>query len=472
MTEIEPDSPAPALSAARTVLLAAAAVIAFQLAYTITACSFLIVVYLYCLFQLARAKTARLAFYSGLSVGLLAYAPQSVFFWNIFGPSALALWCLLAAWLGLFVVLARLCLNRFGKMPALLLVPFLWTGLEYFRSELYYLRFSWLNAGYVFSGNLQALPLKQLGVYGIGFVFMAIISLSTLLPQRRRITALATLFVTLGIITNLPPGNNSPSASSSRGIPVAGVQMEFPSEPQIITNLDRLIIKYPQAKLFLLSEYSVDGPVPDRIKAWCANNQRYLILGGKDPVSNSQFYDTVFVVGPDGKIIFRQAKCVPVQFFKDGLAAREQKLWDSPWGEIGICICYDLSYTRVTDQLIRLGAQAIIVPSMDAADWGRQQHELHARVARVRAAEYGVPVFRLASSGISQFVDSTGRELATAPTPGEEAMLSGSLELKVSGTLPFDRAIAPLSVGVTVVAAAWFAVVSLKQNIFRKSNPT
>ena len=62
---------------------------------------------------------------------------------------------------------------------------------------------------------------------------------------------------------------------------------------------------------------------------------------------------------------------------------------------IGICICYDLSYRRVTDPLIRMGAQALIVPTMDVADWGRRQHELHARVAPVRAAEYGVPIFRL-----------------------------------------------------------------------------
>ena len=67
---------------------------------------------------------------------------------------------------------------------------------------------------------------------------------------------------------------------------------------------------------------------------------------------------------------------------------------------------------------------------MDATDWGRQQHELHARVAPIRAAEYGVPIFRLASSGISQCVNATGRVLATAPMPGDEAIISGMLDLK------------------------------------------
>ena len=96
---------------------------------------------------------------------------------------------------------------------------------------------------------------------------------------------------------------------------------------------------------------------------------------------------------------------MPIQFFKDGLPAREQRLWDSPWGKIGLCICYDLSYARVTDRLVRLGAQAMIVPTMDVVDWGQREHELHARVAPIRSAEYGIPIFRVASSGISQWTD-------------------------------------------------------------------
>ncbi len=34
------------------------------------------------------------------------------------------------------------------------LIPIIWTGLEYFRSELYYLKFSWLNIGYALPEQL------------------------------------------------------------------------------------------------------------------------------------------------------------------------------------------------------------------------------------------------------------------------------------------------------------------------------
>ena len=156
-------------------------------------------------------------------------------------------------------------------------------------------------------------------------------------------------------------------------------------------------------------------------------------------------------------------KSVPIQFFKDGLPATEQKLWDSPWGKIGICICYDLSYRHVVDELVRQGAQAIIVPTMDVADWGKRQHELHSRIAPTRAAEYGIPIFRVASSGISQLVNAQGRVENSAPFPGDEAMLGGKLELGGKGNLPLDYLLAPFCVGITGLVALLLVIKAFAQ---------
>jgi apolipoprotein N-acyltransferase len=447
------------LTLKRASLICVVAVIAFQLSYSLVCCGFLFFLFLWCLFELTRLKTTRQAVYLGLATGMLVYAPQLRFFWTIFGPTAIALWLVPAFWLALFLVLGRASRLRFGPVPAALLIPFLWIGVEYFRSELYYLRFSWLNAGYAFAENHSWLPYKFLGSYGVGFLLMAVISLTALLHPKVRVISRVTALAALGTLAFLPRPVTRPPV----GLQVAGVQLEFPSETEVVFCLDKLIRQFPQARLLVLSEYTFAGPVPERIKSWCLKNQRYLVVGAEDPAPGSQYYNTAFVIGPSGEIIFQQGKCVPIQFFKDGLPAREQKLWESPWGKIGICICYDLSYTRVTDQLIRLGAQAIIVPTMDVTDWGRRQHEMHARVAPVRAAEYGVPIFRLASSGISQCVNARGQVTATAPMPGDEAMISGFLDLKDAGTLPLDRVIAPLSVGVTGLFIGWLALGSLKK---------
>ena len=240
-----------------------------------------------------------------------------------------------------------------------------------------------------------------------------------------------------------------PAPVSGQGVAVAGVQLEFKTEAEVLAALDRLIEIQPESELLVLCEYAFDGPIPERTKEWCRQHKRYLVAGGKDLASGSDFYDTAFVVGPDGNIVFRQGKSVPVQFMKDGLPAVSQQLWDSPWGKIGICICYDLSYTRVTDKLIRMGAQALVVPTMDIKNWGKHQHELHARVAQVRAVEYGVPIFRVASSGISQLVNNRGHTDARADFPGESEMLAGRLVPRKPGSLTIDRYLAPTSTAVS-----------------------
>ena len=185
--------------------------------------------------------------------------------------------------------------------------------------------------------------------------------------------------------------------------------------------------------------------------------------GRQGPLPDGKFYNTAFVVGPSGNIVFKQAKSVPIQFFKDGLPAPEQNVWASPWGPLGICVCYDLSYTRITDTLIRKGVQALLVPTMDVETWGASQHILASKVAPVRAREYGVPIFRLCSSGISQLVDRDGKVTAEAPFPGQEHTIAGSLRLDRNGRLPPDRYLVWVGVIITVFLALY--VLSTKQQV-------
>jgi apolipoprotein N-acyltransferase len=436
----------------------------FYVAYAFTHGGFLVLLYLFALIQLARSDSARKAFYSGLAVGLLNAAIWLGFFWRIFGPGATALWLVCAFWIGLFVVLSRALwlrsgcaepndYRRFGKGSRLswLLLPFLWCGLEYFRSELYYLRFAWLSPGFAFGLAPADVPLSLLGTYGVGFVLAFVATAAVVLWAQSRFRGAAMLLggaATIWATALIIPAGLSSRAASLR---MAGIQMEFPSEKEVLLRLNELVRKHPDSELIVLSEYTFTDALPESMKRWARDNRRFLIVGAKDPVQADNFFDTAFVVSPHGEVVFRQAKSVPIQFFKDGLAAREQKLWDSPWGKLGICICYDLSYSRVTDRLVRAGAQALIVPTMDVADWGRAEHELHGRVAPVRGAEYGIPIFRVASSGISQAVDASGAVLASTPFPGDGAVLLGELKLRTRGNLPVDRWLAPVSVVITGV---------------------
>ena len=432
------------------------AVACFHLAYTSSkfpATGLLIFGYALGLVRLTDQPTVRRAFYFGLATGFFSYAPQLFFFWRIFNAAAIALWLVLAFWIGLFAAIVCGCIRRWGKAKAMWLVPIIWTGVEYFRSELYYLKFSWLNIGYALS-NFRSNPFDIFGMYGVGFLMFAIIAVFINRHLLKRVLIgwlVILLFLLIGLAFVLQFSAAVRYERSFRPLSMAGVQLEFPSPNVLPKALNKALGKNPDAQIFVLSEYTLDGPVADSLKQWCREHARFLVVGGKDPVGTNDYYNTAFVVDTNGEIVFHQAKSVPIQFFKDGLPAPKQEVWNSPWGKIGICICYDLSYTRVTDRLVEKGAQLLIVPTMDFDEGGRHQHELHARVAPVRAAEYGIPIFRLASSGISQAVTGGGHVIAKTSFPGSVDILSAQLRLPMRGSLPLDRLLAPVCVGVTVV---------------------
>jgi apolipoprotein N-acyltransferase len=429
----------------KALLFIAAAVICFHAAYWPGdgPLHLAIIGYVICLTQLARLSTTRRAYYAGLVTGLLCVAPQLTCFWKIFGPAAIGLWYVLAFWIAAFTATTRAALTRFGPVWTALLIPFLWMGFEYFRSELYYLKFSWMNVGYAFSG-WDIFPFHIFGIYGVGFLVAICGAAFLLFRPLYAAFASGTLIVFGAFLQPALAGNYRTSQ-----VHIAGVQLEFPGEQQIPPALDSLVAKYPSADILVLSEYTFNGPIPVSLKDWCRNHRRYVIVGGTDPAPNNNFYDSAFVVGPDGEILFRQGKSVPIQFFKDGLPAPKQDVWDSPWGKIGFCVCYDLSYTRVIDGLINKGAQLLIVPTMDVADWGERQHQLHALVAPVRAAEYHIPIFRLASSGISQAVAADSSVRATAPFGGEGKDLFATLHFSPRTSLPLDRFLARIAVATT-----------------------
>jgi len=407
----------------------------------------------YALIELSRASSRRKVFYPMLVLGFLFYAPQLAFFWNIFKAASIALWLVLAVWLALFGLILYFVRRRFGDDWMLVLAPFIWTGLEYFRCELYYLRFGWMTFG--MAGNFAlGLPFAQLGVFGCGFVFVTLAALAHHYGISKTAKPVF-LFVAIVVLLQLTSGGGSKIRGGKR-IPVAGVQLEFPNEQQIIPALNRAHTQFTNAQLFMLSEYTFQSPPPQSVRDWCATNRVYLVVGGTEPHGET-FYNTAYVIGTNGTIVHQQVKSVPIQFFKDGLPAPERKVWDSPWGKLGVLTCYDLSYTRVVDDFVRQGAVGLLNPTMDVAAWGAQQHNLHARVAPVRAAEYDIPIFRVASSGISQIVFRDGSVIASAPFQdrdysGEGEIIGGQFWLSRKTELPPDRWFAPLCVLITCFA--------------------
>lgn len=454
-----------ALSPGAAFGLAFISVVAFHVGFLVQPLAVLGLVWLGGLFALRRVASTRWAFYLGIVVGLGMYAPQLHFFWTVFGPAAAVLWLILAFWIGLLLLLLHRSEQRLGPRVTLWAAPVVWLGLEYFRSELYPLRFSWFTAGSFLPLPELGSVLRAFGMYGSGALGLLLAAwvvrvledgVRSVFRETRGGLAALTLALALG---KWGVEWNSHRDREAGAVRVAGVQLEFPGLPEVLEGLDRVIGAHPDAELILLSEYTLDGPPPPRLLRWCQDHARWLVVGGREPLEGDRFFNTAFVINAAGEVVFQQAKSVPIQFFNDGVAAPDNRVWDSPWGPLGIAVCYDASYTRVTDRIVRRGAQALLLPAMDVAAWGAHQHRLNARVTQIRAAEYGLPIFRVASSGISQITDVRGGLRATTGFPGGGEMIAGSLAWDGSRRprLPLDRYLVwPALLGVVALTAATF----------------
>ena len=500
----------PTLTAIPATLLTLGALATFHSAFNFPAFGWLVLGYLGCLFELRKLPTPRHAFYVGLVIGLGVYVPQTRFLWDIFKAAAIPLWLILSLFHAAFLLVLNRVEVRWGSRVASLLLPVLWCGIEYLRSEVWWLRFAWFTAGECWPPELAPQILQRLGIYGLGFglAYAAgqgamLLSATNRASRRKAWLGISSACAVFALVTLLPTSRED---KATQTLQVAGIQLEFPALPDLLKGLDLLTRSHPEAELILLSEYSLEGPPTKALKNWCRKNCKWLVVGGKQPIetpapeamapaattpaiagtngtatatplsasglpwfqSNApkeRFYNTAFVISTNGEVVFQQVKSRPIQFFADGEPAPSQRVWDSPWGKLGIAICYDASYRQVMDGLIRQGAVALLIPTMDVEQWGAYEHQLNARMAVIRAAEYRVPIFRVASSGVSQIIDRDGHETATAPFPGPEATLAGTLRFNRAsgGSIPPDAGLAPACTAATAAVILWLTLVSWRR---------
>lgn len=432
------------------------------------AASWLVLLSLVFLLRLRRAATMRRAFYGGLLVGLGIMGPQLLFFYRVFGGLAVVLWFLLAIWIAAFVALAKLAEQRFGREWGVAAAPVLWLGLEFTRCEVWPLKFAWLTPGFVLPAEQFAGAFHWLGVYGVGalMVYAAAWVADT---SRGAIKWALPAILPLGLM-GLP---HAKPAEANAALSVAGVQHEGPSSDDVIHNLNEALRQAPEAMLFVLSEYTYVGSAPPReLFDWCKKNARHVLVGAWEVIDGEHMereeYNTAFIIGPDGVVEHKQAKSVPIQFMADGLPAKNRHIWEGPLGKVGVAICYDMNYVRVMDELIEKDAALLVIPAMDVMSWGDHAHRLSAQLAAVRAAEYGVPLFRLASSGYSRIAMPDGKVAVELGVPGQGEVIHGQVYLPAKGRRPLDRWLAWPCVALTAGLAMFLIIDAIRRSRMEK----
>lgn len=161
-------------------------------------------------------------------------------------------------------------------------------------------------------------------------------------------------------------------------------------------------------------------PTLARLRAVAAELDVHLLIGSlalSGESDDGRFVNRSFLIGPDGGVIRRYDK---IHMFDAAPGAGETYresagyrpgaravLADTPWGGLGMTICYDLRFPELYLRLARAGAGLIAIPSAFTRPTGAAHWEV---LLRARAIETGCFVLAPAQCGVHAAAGGPGRE--------------------------------------------------------------
>ena len=150
-----------------------------------------------------------------------------------------------------------------------------------------------------------------------------------------------------------------------------------------------------------LSLHAVAQRMPARIE-WFAAQARHRgcwIASGSGPIyRDGQFINQAQLHGPQGQCL-QQDKLIMTRFEREQwqvAAGRKLTVLETPFGSVGILICYDSEFPLLARKLVAQGAQCLLVPSCTDTRAGAQRVRI---ACQARALENQCVVVRACTVG-------------------------------------------------------------------------
>jgi len=182
-----------------------------------------------------------------------------------------------------------------------------------------------------------------------------------------------------------------------------------------------------------------NGPIQDFL-AEQAGRHRLWLMGGTVPLDcgdETRVFNSCLLYNPDGKVVARYDKIhlFDVQVDRDSneaynesttiAAGNEIVTADTPFGKIGMSICYDLRFPELYRRMLDQDITLITVPSAFTVTTGRRHWEMLLRARAVEnlcyiiaANQGGQNTEKRATWGHSMIVDPWGEILAEVEQQG------------------------------------------------------
>ena len=399
----------------------------------------------------------RLAFWLGTLAGMVFYPlnlswvthAMAVYGGLSWGLSVLLLFLLslyLALYVGAFSA-GWVWLRPASGLGRVLFAASLWVALEFLRTYLL-TGFPWAFLAYT---QAQALPLVQIvsvtGMYGVSFLVVLVNATVALALSERRLrpvlapalTACLVLIVTLAYgvrALSLPERSGGLSVAVLQGNIDQGVKWDPAFGRATIETYERLtreaaragaaLIVWPEAAIPLLLRREPEALA--RVTRLASETKRFLLVGSPD-LEDRRFYNSAFLISPDGVLVQRYDKIHLVPFgeyvpfrpllgFAEKLASgaigdfapgREPTVFRLPKGSFGVTISYEVYFPAEVRRLFRRGAGFLVNITNDAWYGRSAAPTQHLAMTVFRAVEHGAFLVRSANTGISAIIDPRGR---------------------------------------------------------------
>jgi len=436
------------------------------------------------LFYSMEGKGYRHSFILGFLTGVISFL--GILYWIIVAvhtygnvpliPSGLIL-LLLVVYLSLFIG-GFACLTRFiqirSGLQTILFTPVLWVALEYLRSFLL-TGFPWANLGYSQYLNLPFIQIADItGPYGPSFVILLVnATLFGVLHQRSKRTfplkeVIITVVILLGFLTygylkmgavnrqmiqnpplkiGLVQGNIDQSVKWDESFQKDTLKIYEKLSFKVAEEKPELIIWPETATPFFFQDAREYQPlildIPKKTNAFLLfGTPSYKIQKGK-----VRHYNSAYLVSPSGELAGTYDKIhlvpfgeyVPLQdllFFIGSLgegigdfkSGKEIFNFALPQCNFGVLICFEIIFPDLCRRFVKRGANFLVTITNDAWFGKTSAPYQHFSMAAFRAVENRVFVARAANTGITGFIDPTGKILKEGRIFTEEAM-DGTIRL-------------------------------------------
>jgi predicted amidohydrolase len=120
------------------------------------------------------------------------------------------------------------------------------------------------------------------------------------------------------------------------------------------------------------AEMVPEGPSSTALSQAAKSSAVWLVGGSIPEISEGNVYNTCAIYNPDGELVAKHRKVhlfdidIPgkIQFRESDTltAGNDITVFDSPWGKVGVGICYDMRFQEMAAVMRQRGAQILVYP--------------------------------------------------------------------------------------------------------------